>query len=187
MINLLPEANRKELKKEETFHLILIFGVLSVVFCICLSLLLLSIRIYVSGEIQTQKILVESQKEEEKESPLGEIRSINRDITGLNDFYQEQVVFSDMIMRISDAAPKGVHLISFNYTPPFSQIQKEEEPLYARVSLTGFAPTTEDLLAFRANLEGDALFESFNFPSSNWNEESNISFSFDFAVNPYSL
>ena len=98
MINLLPIANRKKLQEEETFHLVLILGVLLILFCICLSLLLLSIRMYVFGEIQTQRVLIESQREEDKESPLGKIRSINNDLKGLNNFYQKQVVFADIIV-----------------------------------------------------------------------------------------
>jgi hypothetical protein len=184
MINLLPPEKRRELKEEVTYHLVLILGVLLVLFCICLSLLLLSIRIYNFGEIQTQRILAESQKQEDEESPFGRIRSINNDVNGLNNFYQNQVVFSDIIVRIAAAPPNGIHLTSFEYTPV---VTTKEVMSYARVNLAGFAPTSEDLLVFRANLEQDEMFGNFNFPSSNWNEDTDINFSFDFEVYPSSL
>ena len=57
MINLLPKEHKEELKREEIFRLALILGTLSLLFFVCLALLLLSIRIYVAGEIQTQQIL----------------------------------------------------------------------------------------------------------------------------------
>jgi len=185
MINLLPPTNKEELKKERTFHLVLILGALVVLFFVSISLLLLSIRIYVSGEIQIQEVLVELQREEDEGSPFAKIRSLNNDIKGLDSFYQNQVVFSDIIVRISSAAPEQVHLTAFNYTPSSGGSGRSATQTNARISLIGFAATTEDLLMFREKLEQDDMFGDFNFPSSNWNVENDINFSFDFEVNPF--
>ena len=183
MINLLPPISKEQLKKEKTFHLVLILGALVVLFFVSISLLLLSIRIYVAGQIQIQEILVESQKAEDEGSPFVKIRSLNSDIRGLDAFYRNQVVFSDIIVRISSAAPEKIYLTSFDYTPVSRGSGRGATEVNARISLTGFAPTTEDLLMFREGLEEDSMFESFNFPSSNWNLENDINFSFDFEVN----
>ena len=183
MINLLPPEDKEQLKKEESFRLILILGMLSVLFFVCLSLLLLSIRIYVGGGIAAQNILIEAEKKQEQESPLQKIRLLNGDIKELERFYAQETVLSDIILRITTAVPERVYITSFSYTPPIRP-KGGKEITNARVSLTGFGPTREDLLAFRAKLEEDALFENFNFPQSNWKLAEDIDFSFTFEIKP---
>lgn len=183
MINLLPPAKKEDLQKEENFRLVLILGVLWVFFLVCFSLLLLAIRIYVAGEIQTQNILVEAGSLQQEESALQNIRALNRDVGGLAAFYENQVMLSRVIADISSAAPSGIYLTSFNYAVPSQQGAKNNTPA-ARISVTGFAPTTEDLLAFRTNLEQQNSFANVNIPPANWVNSQNITFSFDFEFQP---
>lgn len=173
MINLLPPSHKEELRGEEQFRLVLIVGMLLMIFFICLSLLLLAIRVYVSGEIQAQEILVEAQEKEGGESHLEQIHAFNTDITGVSSFLETRVTLSDVIGRISNALPESVHITSLSYTPMSPK---------AKIALQGFAPQTEDLLLLRSNLEQDSLFGNFHFPASNWIRATNIDFSFDFEI-----
>lgn len=173
MINLLPPLHKEELHREEQFRLVLILGMLLMTFFICLSLSLLAIRVYVSGEIQAQDILAEAQKKEGGESRLAQIRALNQDIVGVSSFFANRIVLSDTIARISSALPEGAHITSLSYTPMSPG---------AKIALQGFAPQGEDLLQFRANLEQDPLFKNFRFPTSNWNNAINVNFSFDFEI-----
>ena len=169
MINLLPPHRKEELRREEQFRLVLILGMLLVTFFICLSLLLLSIRVYVSGEIQSQQILAEAQEKEGGEARVEQIHTLNTDIKGVSSFLASRVALSDIITRISGALPESVYLTSLSYTNE-------------KIALAGFAPQTEDLLSLRANLEQDSLFGNFHFPQSNWIQATNIDFSFDFEI-----
>ncbi len=169
MINLLPSQYKEGLRSEERFRLVLILGLLIVVFLICLSLALLSIRVYGSGKIQAYQILVESQREEGGELHVERVRELNFDIAELSSFYTSRVLLSDVIERVSAAFPKNVYLTSFSYTS-------------AKIALTGFAPQTENLLAFRTILEQDPLFENFYFPAANWIRAADINFSFEFTL-----
>ncbi len=183
MVNLLPPSHKEELRGEEQFRLALILGLLLVAFFVCLSLSLLSIRVYVSGEIQAQQILVESQREEGGESRVEQIRQRNADIAGISSFYTGRIALSDIIARISDSLPEGVSLSAFTYAPILQSGKGGEGGLAkAKVLLVGFAPLTEDLLSMRANLEEEPLFGNFHFPPSNWIRASNIDFSFDFEI-----
>lgn len=158
---------------EEWFRLVLILGMLLVVFFICLSLSLLSIRVYVLGEIQVQQILVDSQKREGGELRIERIRELNSDITKVSSFYTKRILLSDIVARVSSALPESGHLSSFSYTSGASK---------AKISLKGFALRTEDLLQIRTNLEQDPLFGNFHFPPSNWVRATNIDFAFDFEI-----
>lgn len=177
MINLLPPYYKEELRREERFRLVLILGMLFMAFFICLSLLLLSIRMYVSGEIQVQKIVMESQRQEGEELRIEQIRQLNSEITGVSSFYAKRISLSDIIARISTALPENAHLTSFSYTPVSQSTNAK-----AKIALAGFALTTEDLLQIRTNLEQDSLFRNFRFPPSNWVRATNIDFSFDFEL-----
>ena len=183
MINLLPPHHKKELRGEQRFRLVLILGMLLITFFICLSLSLLSIRVYISGEIQTQRISVEAQRKEGEELRLQEIRKLNEEVQGVSSFLAKRIEVSGIVERISSALPANVRLSSLLYAPS-TQIAKGDSPTpsRAKIVLAGFAPRTEDLLEIRTNLEQDSVFKNFQFPPSNWVRAENIDFSFDFEI-----
>lgn len=180
MINLLPPSYKEELRGEEQFRLVFILGILAVIFFVCLSLALLAIRVYLSGEIQAQQIFVESQRIDEQELRAEQMRELNGDIAEAESFYKSGVLISDVILRISDALPESVYITSLKYTP-ISNASKAGEKT-AQIALTGFAPRTEDLLQIRESLEQDPLFRNVHFPPANWIRATNIDFSFDFEL-----
>lgn len=185
MINLLPPSYKEELRGEEHFRLVLILGMLIVVFCICLSLALLAIRVYLAGEIEVQQILVESQQgQNDWKARADQVRDLNRDIAAAASFYENKMLLSDVILRISDVLPESVYITSLSYTPVSSSKAgkvggKSSE---VKIALRGFAPRTEDLLQIRTSLEQDPLFGNFHFPPSNWIRATDINFSFDFEL-----
>jgi len=182
MINLLPPTNKEALKQEETFRLTLILGILSILFFLCLSLLMLSIRIYVGGEIETQRIVVESARKGQEESPFQKIRTLNGDIGSINEFYANQVKVSDVMRRIANAMPQQVHLTSINYTSLSGTGRSGQRSEHGRVSLAGFAAGAEDLLAFRDAIEQDEVFENALLPPSTWVVAQNIDFPLSFDI-----
>jgi Tfp pilus assembly protein PilN len=173
MINLLPPEYKKELRGEERFRFVLILGFLFTVFLLCLSLALLSIRVYVWGQISVQQILIESQMREGKEVHVPRIQELNRELQAVQHFYESRTVFSDLIARIETALPPSVYLTSFSYTPGSPN---------AKITLRGFAPQTEDLLALREHLQTEESFVNFHFPATNWNRPVDIDFSFEFEL-----
>ena len=183
LINLLPPKYKEELRQEENFRLALILGILVLSFFLCFSMLLVSIRIYLAGEINAQKVVVEAQRKEGEELRLQEIRKLNEEVKGASSFYEKRIVVSDIVERISSALPANVRLSSLLYAPS-AQTAKGDSPTASRakIGLAGFAPRTEDLLEIRTNLEQDSLFKNFQFPPSNWVRAENINFSFDFEL-----
>jgi len=59
MINLLSPKEKLVLIEEENQKLILILGTILFLALLCFALILLSIKIHISGELETQKIFLE--------------------------------------------------------------------------------------------------------------------------------
>ena len=112
------------------------------------------------------------------------MRDLNRDIAEVSSFYENKVLISNVILRISDVLPESVYITSLSYTPIFNSKSSrvDEKPSKVKIALTGFSPRTEDLLQIRTSLEKDPLFGNFHFPPSNWINATNINFSFDFEL-----
>jgi len=183
MINLLPIQQKKEILQEENWRLVLIVGITILAFLICLTLMLFSIKIYISGQVEVQKTFLEAEEEEFKTSELRnleeELTLTNRTLLELNSFYQEQLNTTEILGKISETLPAGTYLTTLNFT---SLTITEKEKYIAQISLSGFAPTREILLEFKKNLEKENLFDEIYFPPSNWVKPTDIDFSVNFKI-----
>ncbi len=170
MINLLPLSEKKALIQEENWKIVLILGFLVLIFLISLILILFSIKISISGQVESQKIFLSQPYPQDIEKM---IEIANQNLSKLNSFYQSQIYLTKILERTSINLPPKAYLTSFSY-------QKEGE----KVSLLGFAPTREILLEFKKNLEREKDFTEIYFPSQNWVEPIDINFSVTFKITP---
>lgn len=168
MINLLPPKERENLIQEENWKLILILGFLFLSLLICLILILLSIQIYTSGKIQSQKAIIEIWEKEFKDPEAQNFREkitlINQNLSKLNSFYQSQINLIEILEKISGISLEGMYLTTLSY-------QKET----FQISLSGYAPNREVLVGFKKNLEKE--FPDPYFSPQSWFKPS------DFQVN----
>lgn len=182
MINLLPLQQKEELRQEENFRLILILGILILVFLIDLTFILFSIKIFITSEVQIQKILV-SQKEKEFENSQiqtlqEKIIKTNQTLSALDSFYQKELNLTEILEKISKTLPLKTYLTNLSITPRL----EEEQEWRIGCSLSGFSPTREILLEFKKNLEEEKGFSKINFPPSNWVTPENINFTVSFEI-----
>lgn len=179
MINLLPSIEKAALTQEENWKLVLILGIVFIAFLISLTLILFSIKIYISGQIEAQKILLRQKELESSHVQIlkEEIKSANLTLAQLNSFYQETVNSSEILEKISQALPTGTYLTNFTLTTIV-----EEEEYSTQASLSGFSPNREDLLEFKKNLESQELFKEIYFPPATWVKSTNIDFSLNFKT-----
>jgi len=179
MINLLSPIEKEALTQEENWKLVLILGIIFIASLISSALILFSIKIYISGQIEAQKILLlQKELESSQVQPLKkEIKSANFTLSQLNSFYQETANSGEILEKISQALPTGTYLTNFTLT---TIVEKEEYPTQA--SLSGFSPDREALLEFKKNLESQELFKEIYFPPATWVKSTNIEFSLNFKT-----
>ncbi|MFC1663786.1 hypothetical protein ACFL0A_01535 [Patescibacteria group bacterium] len=180
MINLLPPQEKKELLEEENYRLVLVLGVLILFFLISLALVLFSIKIYISGQVEVQKIIFSEADREFRQSEIQnfqeKINSTNLTFSKLNSFYQEKFYFTETLVRISKTLPVGTYLTNFSFTPLATK------ELRGQVSLTGFCPNREVLFELKENLENEKDFQEIYFPPENWVKSANIDFGVSFKI-----
>jgi Tfp pilus assembly protein PilN len=175
MINLLPQNQREEFLQEKRAKIIFVLGFLLLFFVFFLAVLFFSIKIYLTGENQNQKFLLEQTnvlitdpKYKELET---EIIKNNKLISQLNEFYKNQTNIVNVLENISNLLPEGVNLTSFSY-------QKESN----QVSLQGKAQTRDSLLIFKKALESQPEIKNLNSPISNLIKSANIDYYFSFNL-----
>ena len=176
-INLLPQKERILLIQEEHWKLTFLLEIIFLVFLICLSLILFSIRTHVSGQVEAQKILL---SQRELETPQlkdleDKIKRSNLIFSNLNSFYQRITNPSEILEQVSQTLPLGVYINSFDFVP-------SDKEYLAAVALSGFSPNRETLLEFKKNLESQETFKEISFPPSSWVTPENINFSVNFKI-----
>ncbi len=175
MINLLPSSYKKELLQEENWRLTLILGILFLIFLVSLILLLISIKIYIQGQVESLKVLADLEEKSLKTSGIPDFREkidmANKKILGLESFYKAQDSTVEVLENIFQTIPAKIYLTSFFWQKSASQ-----------VSLSGFSPSREALFELKKNLEEEKEFTDISFPLSNWQKPTDIDFTVTFKM-----
>jgi Tfp pilus assembly protein PilN len=183
MINLLPPENKKEIIQEENWKQVMILGTLVLVFLVCLTLILFSIKTFISGEVEAEKILF---KQKEKELQTSQMQTLQHNLTAFNQtlfqlesFYQNQFNSSEILEKISATIPSGVYLTDLSIN---NNYQQKEKIWKKTCNLAGFSSTREKLLEFKQNLEKEGNFEEIYFPPNSWMKANDINFTINFKL-----
>jgi len=186
MINLLPLQQKEELLEEEKYNLVLILGILFLIFFISLILILFSIKIFISGEVEVQKILLSAEEKRFKESQIQnleeKINISNQTLSKLDLFYQNQLNLTEILEKTSETLPSGTYLTNLNFSLLTTPAEGKAPQYVAQISVSGFSPTREILLEFKKNLEKEEPFGEIYFPPSNWVKPIDIDFSVNFKI-----
>lgn len=154
-------------------------GILLLLFLFCLVLILLSLKIYIGGRVEEQKILF--QQEERLKTPESQdfeenIKTANQNLLKLNSFYQNQIRMTPLIEQIAEILPPDVYLNDLSFCP---STEKEYKFL---VSLTGFSRSREALFEFKENLQAQENFASISVPLVSWVKPTDINFNLNFKI-----
>ena len=171
MINLLPPSYKKELRDEENLRILFILITSFGVFLLVLSLLLLALRVYLWGELSSQKLLSESFAQElgTQSKAQQEMQGTEADFQALSKALAKQVSLKETFQHLFSALPSEVSLLSLSFSSPRVTFLKGETVReHAQVILQGSSPSRDDLARFRENLEQDTFFKELFFPLSNF-------------------
>ena len=132
-----------------------------------LILILLSVKIYLAGEITAQKIFLEFEKEslavKEMRNVQGQVQTFNKKLSRLDTFEDQKINIAFLFNEILTTIPSGIYLTNFAYSKKASQI-----------TLSGFSPTRNILFQFKKNLEQE--FQDVLFPPDSWIKANDINF-----------
>jgi len=172
MINLLPEGEKQEIFKRRRWKLWLIFEVALFLFLVSLAFVFLTSRVYLAGELVIQQEII---AEREKEVGLQAITDFQKQVADLDltlqnvkSFYQRQPNLTAVFQALFETLPTEVSLTTLSFI---------QDPATDKINVTGFAPTREDLLLFKENLESNSVFQKVNFPPTTWVSPTDIEFS----------
>ena len=175
MINLLPQKEKQEIKKEKELKETIILGFLASFFLFSFCLILFFIKLDIDKKLYKQEALLNQEKDKfeasEAKNLEEKITALNRDVIILNSCYQNKIYLSDVFEELSGAIPPEVYLTSISYN------KKDRE-----LGILGFAPKREDLSQLKQNLENSGRIKDIYFPASNWVKSENIDFFIKFGI-----
>ena len=185
MINLLPPEFKRGLYREKQFRLFIVLQIAVLMFFISLALSLSTISVYLKSELFALELQLEETKRVhgDKEQAIAEVEAFNDALAKLSRYYKENKPVSVFFELLSADLPLGSRLNSFVYTSSNLVRTKTEAKITpAKISITGFSQTREDLLSFKEMLEKIKTFSNLSFPSANWVMPKDISFSFQAEI-----
>ncbi len=173
MINLLPPLEKKKRIQEKSLKLTWILGILVIASILCFSLILLSIKFYITNQLSAEEDLIESEKQSNVQVQTLRARtsSLNQTLSELNDFYQNQFAVSDFLERISVLLPPSVYLESFSYQAKSSQ-----------VIISGYAHSVDRAHEIRERFRGQEDFKEISLTLPDWLQPTGIDFRASFVL-----
>jgi cytoskeletal protein RodZ len=179
MINLLPEAERQKLLLAKKEKLAIIWGIVVLVFLVCMTLILLSIKFYILAETDYQKNILESSEKTDQTSNFTSLNSTvkkyNVTLSKLSSFYKKEIYFNQTLKIVEDVpSPEGLRLTNFSLT--------RNAAGNVQVSVTGVSVTRDDLITFKNNIELDKQIKNPVFSSESWINPKNANFSLTFEI-----
>jgi len=182
MINLLPPEEKEKLLLEIRKRIAIIIWCLFLFFIFCFSLVLLSIKFYLQGQIDYQTITLQETENKMRQAEIKDLQekfnSFNTALKKLNSFEQKKTYFSEILEKISGILPGGTYLTNISLIP--SELADKNPCI--QVMLSGFIPTRENLFEFKKILEKDTQIKEIYFPPINWVNPTDINFSITFKI-----
>jgi hypothetical protein len=172
MINLLPPEQIRELREEENFKIFLNLLLLILFFLFSFFLILLSIKFYLSGILESQKILFEKEEKILDLETEKEIKKYNEILSKFDQFYQKKTPIFSRVENFFEKIPQGIYLKELEI-----KRDKKEEISF---SVFGFSQNRGNLLDLIKTLKEN--YQEVSFSPAILLKETEIDFSFNFKI-----
>ena len=180
MINLLPPQEKKELLLERNKNIVIVLGNIVVISLVCLTLVLLSLKLYVKAESKYYNAaLIDIEKKYRTPDSISlkkVMENYNKSLSSIDAFYKKGNHVADSIKAILEVQrPENLYFNTLDISRP-----KEDGKV--NISLSGKSDTRENLQKFRDNLKESAKIKNVSFPPDNWIKSNDINFRATFEV-----
>ena len=180
MINLLPPEEKEKLILDMKKKILTVILFLFLFFLICFILILLSVRIYQQGQIESQKIIFQETEKTmvktQNQDLMDKIKNFNDVFVKIDNFYRQKIYFSGILGKISQIIPKEAYLTEIRLNFGVGE-NSDIEAL-----LSGFIPDREMLFSLKKTLEQESFIKDVYFPPVNWIDPIDISFFINFKI-----
>lgn len=173
-LNLLPEHQKKEIRLEYAFRKILFLGVGIIIILGIFIAFVFGTKIIFQGKFTDLEKKIEAEfltakllEVEERES---EIEKFNSLLLIIDEISGLRVNWSRILETLAECIPEGARL---------NQIQIDK---LGKITINGFSPTREKVLAIKDTLESSLLFTDIYSPRSNLIKKKDIDFFFSFYL-----
>lgn len=174
MINLLPPKEKEILFQQQSKRMTAILGIEALVFLVCLFFVLLFVKSYITGQVDSQRLVLQQVEKENQSSDFINYKDIvegyNKTLSTAGDFYQKRIYISSALDTLFLVVkPKGIYFTNL-------LIESDEQNNIAKINLSGFSSTREDLLTFKNNIEAEKKIKSSYFAPECWISSKDIAF-----------
>jgi len=191
--NLLPPAQKEELKNEQKNKKIILILALFLSAEIILTGVILFLYYYANSEVivVNEKILLNEQKL--KEPLLQEIKNqidgANQNLYKISAIKREQVSVVEFLEKLVLASPQESFLKSLSFQNVAQDIENPETKTVSRVffgksRINGIAQDRETLLSFKKSLDQEVAFSDVYFDPISWVKPKDPEFWVEFSFFP---
>jgi len=177
MINLLPPQEKKDILGRRKLKLVLLFEIGILLFLVSLLCTLFFVVIYLSGELETEKLLMAEKSAlinlQAFSDSQNRVKVLNREFLDLTSFYKGKPKLTELFERIYARLPEHSYLKNISFVTEAERV---------KVSLSGFMPTAESLLVFKREMERDKDLLGVTFPAADWTSSKDIDFTLSFEL-----
>ena len=191
MINLLSQTEKKVLKTEMNYKTLLVLAITFLCALVCFILILLSIKIYITGQTTAENIIFQQLEDQAQKSKSQEtenmIKAYNKNMANINFLYKDRQETSELLQKISEILPSDIYLTRFSFNTVEEKVKiknsdKTKIELKREISISGFSPSRERLFELKKILESQSDFKEVYFPASSWTKPYDINFSLKFNL-----
>lgn len=172
-LNLLPEENKKEVRRGKRIRFIVWQGILCLVSLAFLAGIFISIYLMLSLRLDELRRVSDVESQGGVFQEINEAEKVFRDTNTLTSdvrkLQQEHIVWTRFFNELHQVIPEDVILekiVTNNYT----------------VSLSGLSKTRETLLQFQSKLNASQCFQNANLPLSDLFSQKDVQFQLDVEI-----
>lgn len=182
MINLLPPEQKKALFLERNKKLIIVIGNMTLISLVCFVLVLFALKFYILEYVSYKKTELENTAKRYQTPELTYYKSLiqkyNSSLIKVENFYKTASSVSEVLKTISGIErPEGLYLTNL-------AVEKLKDETGFKVTAAGKSKTRDDLLTFKNNIEYNEMIANAYFPPEDWVKPRDITFYFNFEINP---
>ena len=170
---------KENLFLEKKKRLATIMGIVVLVFLVCLTLVLLTIKFYILAETDSQENIFKQNQQSsqytEQSNFINVVKGYNSTLAQIDSFYKKELYFNqalDILNRVP--SPNGLYFTNFS----LSRIENGN----IKMDVSGVSATRDNLLIFKHNVEADKEIKNPYFSPESWISAQNTNFSLSLEI-----